>query len=281
MNWINFGQRNKKSCTISLIGPATRTGLHSFSQTCVHVFLCLWFCFLSFILSSQDEMVSRLLSARGCACSKLVVVAVANTMDLPERVLAHRVASRLGLTRITFAPYTRLQLATIIANRLTPHAVFQPDAIELCARKIAASSGDARRALDICRRAAELALNGVVDIRTVNQALQDMTASPVIAAIASASQHEQLFLKTITTLFQKSGVEETTFGEIATQHLEQCRFMSLPAPSVTSLAKLCTRLSASRICIVESGDQDIHQRIRLNYPVADVVFALQSDAGVT
>lgn len=34
--------------------------------------------------------------------SRLVVVAVANTMDLPERVLIHRVSSRIGLRRLTF-----------------------------------------------------------------------------------------------------------------------------------------------------------------------------------
>ena len=68
--------------------------------------------------------------------SKLVVVAVANTMDLPERVLVNRVSSRLGLTRITFAPYTREQLTAIIHNRLDGQAVFQSEAIELCARKV-------------------------------------------------------------------------------------------------------------------------------------------------
>lgn len=34
---------------------------------------------------------------------------------------------------------------------------FEPEAIEFIARKVSAASGDARRALDIARRAAELA----------------------------------------------------------------------------------------------------------------------------
>ena len=42
--------------------------------------------------------------------SKLVVVAIANTMDLPERIMMNRVSSRLGLTRMTFQPYTYKQL---------------------------------------------------------------------------------------------------------------------------------------------------------------------------
>lgn len=48
----------------------------------------------------------------------LIVLAVANTMDLPERVLHHRVASRLGFNRLAFSPYSHEQLATIVNARL-------------------------------------------------------------------------------------------------------------------------------------------------------------------
>ena len=57
-------------------------------------------------------------------------------MDLPERVLVHRVSSRVGPTRLTFSPYSHEQLAVIIKNRLGASAVFQEEAIELCARKV-------------------------------------------------------------------------------------------------------------------------------------------------
>lgn len=47
----------------------------------------------------------------------------------------------------------------IIQSRLegVPGNIVHPDAIQFAARKVAAVSGDARRALDICRRAVELA----------------------------------------------------------------------------------------------------------------------------
>ena len=41
--------------------------------------------------------------------------------------------------------------------------VFEKDAIQLVARKVASLSGDARRALDICRRAAELAQRDIAN----------------------------------------------------------------------------------------------------------------------
>ncbi|GIY78707.1 origin recognition complex subunit 1, partial [Caerostris extrusa] len=81
--------------------------------------------------------------------SKLIVLAIANTMDLPERLMMNRVKSRLGLSRITFQPYNFRQLQEIIMNRIQELKVFDPDAVQFVARKVAAVSGDARRALAI------------------------------------------------------------------------------------------------------------------------------------
>lgn len=91
--------------------------------------------------------------------SRLIVLAVANTMDLPERTLSNKISSRLGLTRITFPGYTHDQLQQIVKSRLehVPNNIVEADAIQFASRKVAAVSGDARRALDICRRAVEIA----------------------------------------------------------------------------------------------------------------------------
>lgn len=94
--------------------------------------------------------------------SHLILVAAANTMDLPERVFHQRVASRLGLTRLVFMPYTHPQLVQILQSRLDNSSIYDPDAIELCARKVSAVSGDARRALSICQQAADIARSGHV-----------------------------------------------------------------------------------------------------------------------
>ena len=68
--------------------------------------------------------------------SKLVVLAVANTMNLPERIMMNRVSSRLGLTRMTFQPYTFKQLEQIVLSRMNGLSVFEEDALQLVARKV-------------------------------------------------------------------------------------------------------------------------------------------------
>jgi origin recognition complex subunit 1 len=58
-----------------------------------------------------------------------------------------------GLTRVNFEPYTTEQLIRIIESRLenVPGNIVEADAIKFCAMRIANSTGDARKALDVCR----------------------------------------------------------------------------------------------------------------------------------
>lgn len=100
-----------------------------------------------------------------------------------------------GLTRMTFQPYTFKQLQEIVISRMKGLKAFEEDAIQLAARKVAAVSGDARRALDICRRATEIAENlspsktklSLVGMSHVNAALQEMFSSPKVVAMRYTS----------------------------------------------------------------------------------------------
>ncbi|XP_041064376.1 origin recognition complex subunit 1 isoform X2 [Carcharodon carcharias] len=215
--------------------------------------------------------------------TKLVVLAVANTMDLPERIMMNRVASRLGLTRMSFQPYTYKQLQRIISSRLNRLKAFEDDAVQLVGRKVAALSGDARRALDICRRAAEIceysaaqqAASNLVGMPHVVQALDEMFSSPYITAIRSASAQEQLFMRAVLAEFQRLGLEEATFQQIYQQHIGLCRIEGLQPPTMSQTMLVCTRLGACRLLLVESSKNDLHMRVRLNVSQDDVMYALK------
>lgn len=73
--------------------------------------------------------------------SKLIVVAIANTMDLPERIMMNRVSSRLGLTRMTFQPYTHTQLQVTTARGKSEHAYLNHLELELLILGILISLG--------------------------------------------------------------------------------------------------------------------------------------------
>ena len=63
---------------------------------------------------------------------------------------------------------------------------FECDSISLASRKVAAATGDARRALDICWKAIEVAERDekkIVGMSEVNKAVQEMFTSPMILAV--------------------------------------------------------------------------------------------------
>ena len=138
------------------------------------------------LMTTKQDVVYNCFNWATLVGSKIVVLAVANTMDLPERVMTGRVRSRLG----EFPPcshvhpssfhqdaralinvfdrddthqlpaYTTPQLQEIVQSRLasakqglrgsTPDVMLS-DAIKFAAMKVSSLSGDARRVLDICR----------------------------------------------------------------------------------------------------------------------------------
>ncbi|KAG7089145.1 hypothetical protein E1B28_010851 [Marasmius oreades] len=113
------------------------------------------------VVTSKQDVIYNFFNWPTIANSKLIVIAVANTHDLPERVMTGRVRSRLGMKRVNFEPYKTLQLEEIVKARLKTASdtlqsknvkeVLDVDAIKLVAMRVSGITGDCRRVLDICR----------------------------------------------------------------------------------------------------------------------------------
>jgi origin recognition complex subunit 1 len=228
--------------------------------------------------------------------SKWIVIAIANAMNLPEQVMS-KISSRLGLTRLIFQPYTHNELEEIVRLRLAELEIFDNDAVMFAARKVAAVSGDARRALEICRRSTELAErdynesltkgkpaqrlhNGKslisVSIGHVDQAIKQMFSSAKINALSSASKMEQFFMKSISILYQKSGLEETTLNKIFEQHNFLCRSEGMAPLNRTQLLNICCMLASSKLILLEPSRNIYLQRVRCNMSVDDIDYVLNN-----
>ncbi|KEP61330.1 UNVERIFIED_CONTAM: ATPase, AAA family protein [Hammondia hammondi] len=119
--------------------------------------------------------------------ARLIVVGIANTIDLPDRFLSSRCASRVGFGRLTFNPYTREQIEEILLARLQEcKHLFNEAAIKVCARKVANFFGDLRRALQVLRRALEMRqAEGVICPADIAKAANDLFDSPIKDAITA------------------------------------------------------------------------------------------------
>lgn len=194
------------------------------------------------LVTKNQSVMYNFFNWPGLRYSRLIVLAVANTMDLPERTLSNKISSRLGLTRITFPGYTHDQLMKIIQSRLSDipssSTIVDADAVQFASRKVAAVSGDARRALDICRRAVEIAesevLNqvapntpsksgrgekvskniGKVTIATIKRAINEATTSPLQQHLRSLPLSAKILLAALLAKTRRTGIPESVLGEV-------------------------------------------------------------------
>ena len=86
---------------------------------------------LDMFVTSRQDVIYNMFHWPDMPHSRLIVLAVANTMDLPERTLQPKVTSRLGMTRIPFMPYTNKQLFDIVRARLDVNEDGTPAALSL------------------------------------------------------------------------------------------------------------------------------------------------------
>ena len=124
--------------------------------------------------------------------------------------------------------------------------IVDPDAVQFASRKVAAVSGDARRALDICRRAVEIAeeesrqeedetlpatpsklarkdriphyggpqRTGKVTINTVKRAINEATTSSLQQYLRCLSLASKLFLAAVLARIRRTGVREIVMGDV-------------------------------------------------------------------
>ena len=125
----------------------------------------------------------------------------------------------------------------IIQSRLegVPGNIVTSDAITFASKKVAAVSGDARRALDICRRAVEIAEadslttpntpsktnageksggKGTVTIQTVKRAINEATTNPLQQYLRGLPLSSKILLAALLTRIRRTGIGESVLGEV-------------------------------------------------------------------
>ena len=281
--------------------------------------------------------------------SRLVILGIANTLDLPERLMP-KISSRLGNNRVVFKPYTAEQLKKIVHARLDDarsmksstlglgglsgppettseplrknvveeknDSAFEAVAVELASRKVAAVSGDARRVLELCRRAAELAetLAGrsfdeaetvhsndgdlsaaevaeldrrrrrvaaldkaQVAMQHIKAAMFEMFQSPHMRMLEAASRHDRIFLCALLLELRASGVTEARVSNVMRRHVQLCRAHAEPEPPAGAAVSIACRLASSGLLLADPGRRRAAQRVCLNVPMEDVAYALKDE----
>ena len=139
---------------------------------------------IDYLLGLDGDMLCTLFEWSLDSSSALTLIGIANALDLTDRFLPRLKARNLKPQLLPFLPYSAAQIASVITSKLKGTLLEQdgadknyvpfihPAAIQFCSKKVAAQTGDLRKAFDICRRAIDL-IEAETKANATKEALQD------------------------------------------------------------------------------------------------------------
>lgn len=169
---------------------------------------------------------------------KTSLIGISNKLKFKEN-LDPRILSSLGEEHIVFPSYNASELRDILNNRAKiafHEGVLKEDVIPLCAAFAAKEHGDARKALQLLRKAGELAersQNKIISSKYVEKAQADLENDYIIEYIRGIPLQAQIILTTIYLISKFSPEHIIISGDIYEIHSEIKRLI----PNIRQLTK--------------------------------------------
>ncbi len=178
--------------------------------------------------------------------AKVSLIGISNDLKFTE-FLDPRVRSRLGEEKMVFPPYNAEQLKDILLQR--SELAFNEDAVEpgvipLCAALAAQEHGDARRALDLLRVAAEIAERGNDEGVTeahVYKAKNKIELDCVAETVRTLPTQSKLVLYAIITNEERGANRQTT-GEVYQAYKDLARMAGVSVITQRRVTDLISEL---------------------------------------
>lgn len=216
--------------------------------------------------------------------SRVSVIGISNDLKFTE-FLDPRVRSSLSEERMVFPPYNAEQLRDILSQRASlafDENLLEPSVIPLCAALAAQEHGDARRALDLLRVAAELAERhhlSVVTESEVVKAKNKIELDCVTEAVRTLPLQSKLVLMGVV-LNEEKGNAKLTTGDLYETYKELCQCTSvaiLTQRRVTDLISELDMLGLIHARVKSFGRGGRTKEIELSVPNTEAKDILQDD----
>ena len=217
----------------------------------------------------------------GCG---LTMIGTSNDLHFKD-YLDPRVLSSLSEEELVFHPYTAIELVDILSERARlafREGAVPQEIINLCAALAASEHGDARRAIDLLRVAAEVAeRNGdeVVEERHVRVAQNIIERGRIFEAISTLPLHSKLVLVSML-LLARDNVSSPVSGMIYQTYKEVCRQIGIEPLTdrrVSSLISELDMLGVVKSELVNMGRHGRTRRIILLTPPDEIEEAIRGD----
>ena len=176
---------------------------------------------IDYLINRNQNLLYNLFNWTTYESSKLIVISISNTLDLPEHLLP-KIKSRMGNNKLMFKPYNKDQLIEIIKSKDIDYDKFNPDAIKLCCMKVSAINGDLRRTIQILLRAKELfnlettrkSLYKKIDKNYIIKACDDLFNSKLRKVLESLQICEKIILCAILSKIKDIDNNKVNLGQL-------------------------------------------------------------------
>jgi cell division control protein 6 len=207
------------------------------------------------------------------------LIGISNSLTFKDK-LDPRVRSSLSEEEMVFNPYTILQLQKILSDRAK--LAFNDDAIStaainLCAAMAGKENGDARKAIDLLRVAAEIAererASNVQEIH-IRQAQEKIEKDTNYEVLRNSTTHTKIVLLAI--MKSKNG----NTGEVYETYSLLCKYTEqepLTQRRMTQIVSELDQLGLVTTDVVSQGRYGRSQRIKIALPSLTVREALKDD----
>ncbi len=199
------------------------------------------------VTKNGDDLLYQLLKINDdLTKAKISLIGISNDLKFTEW-LDPRVKSRMSDEKMVFPPYNAQELFDILSQRAQKafdNGVAGDSVLSLIAALAAQEHGDARRALDLLRVAAELAERASEDHITeqhVQRAKNKIELDTVVEAIKSLPTQSKLVLLAIISNGE-AGADRMTTGDVYGTYKELCRKTGAPLLTQRRVTDLISEL---------------------------------------
>lgn len=241
--------------------------------------------------------------------SNILLIGIANSLDLTDRLLSRLHAKcNLKPRLMNFAPYSKQQITEIFRTRLEEAQVldiFPTVTIQLLSAKVAAISGDVRRALDIGRRVIEMAeeqkrgkkqfdMNelgiGELDAQAAALPTDKVEIKQVMAVlnqVYGAGQtlgddledtfplQQKILICTILMILKRDKNKDITVGRLYGVYAKVCASRNIPALGQSEFGGLCELVETRGILRIIKNKEPRMCKVQLQWDEGEVTNALQ------
>ncbi|KAL2332926.1 hypothetical protein Fmac_014139 [Flemingia macrophylla] len=263
---------------------------------------------LDYLITKDRAVLHDLFMLTTFPFSKCILIGVANAIDLADRFLPRLASLNCKPIVVNFRAYSKDQILKILEERLNelPYTVFQQQALELCARKVAAACGDMRNALCICMNAIEMFeaeiresacnLNTSLEEKSPNLAaapdciekrefdvvrtdhmslsLSKTYRSPVVDTIQALPHHQQIILCSSMKRFLGAR-RDINLGELYKSYVELCKSSIIPPAGILEFSNMCRVLNDQGLIKLGQAREDKLRKVSPKIDEGDITFALQ------